>query len=76
MTENTGAPKSRTIAVLLALFGGGIGLHKLYLGQTRMWLLYMLFFWTCLPAIIAFIEAIVWLCMSNQSFADKHRAAA
>ena len=64
--------KSRTIAVLLALFLGGIGVHKFYLGKVGMGLIYLLFFWTCIPAIIALIEALCWLCMSNESFAERY----
>jgi TM2 domain-containing membrane protein YozV len=72
----TGAPKSRTIAVLLALFFGGIGLHRFYLGKARSGIIYLLFCWTFIPALVAFFEAIRWLCMSNQGFADRYRAAA
>lgn len=74
-TVDVGAPKSRTIAVLLALFAGGIGLHRFYLGKTRSGIVYLLFCWTFIPALVAFCEAIRWLCMSNQSFADRYRAA-
>ena len=65
------AGKSRTVAVLLALFLGGIGAHKFYLGKVGTGLVYLLFFWTCVPAIIAVFEAIRWLCMSNESFAER-----
>ena len=64
--------KSRTVAVLLALFLGGIGAHKFYLGKVGTGLLYLLFFWTCIPAIIALIEAVIWLCMSNESFSERY----
>ena len=64
--------KSRTVAVLLAVFLGGIGAHRFYLGKVGSGLLYMLFFWTFVPAMVAFIEAIRWLCMSNESFAERY----
>lgn len=64
--------KSRTVAVLLALFLGGVGTHKFYLGKVGTGLLYLLFCWTFIPTIIAFFEAIRWLCMSNESFAEKY----
>jgi TM2 domain-containing membrane protein YozV len=49
--------KNPTVAVILALFLGGIGAHKFYLGQTGLGILYLLFCWTYIPAIIAFFEA-------------------
>lgn len=64
--------KSRTVAVLLALFFGGIGAHKFYLGKVGTGLLYLLFCWTFIPAIIAFIDAIRWLCMSNEGFMNSY----
>jgi len=49
--------KNPTTAVLLALFLGGLGIHKFYLGQTGMGVVYIIFCWTYIPAIIAFFEA-------------------
>jgi TM2 domain-containing membrane protein YozV len=51
--------KNPTIAVILALFLGGLGIHKFYLGQNGLGILYLLFCWTSIPAIIALIEAFV-----------------
>ena len=64
--------KSRTVALLLALFLGGIGAHKFYLGKVGTGLLYLLFFWTLIPGLIALLEAIRWLYMSNESFAARY----
>lgn len=64
--------KSRTIAVLLALFLGGIGFHRFYLGKVGSGLLYILFCWTFVPALIALCEAVRWLCMSNEGFAARY----
>lgn len=49
--------KNPTTAVLLALFLGGLGAHKFYLGQTVMGIIYILFAWTTIPSWIALIEA-------------------
>jgi TM2 domain-containing membrane protein YozV len=49
--------KNPTTAIILALFLGGLGIHKFYLGQTGLGIVYLLFFWTFIPAFIAFIEA-------------------
>jgi len=51
--------KNPTTAVLLALFGGWIGAHKFYLGQTGMGILYLLFCWTYIPLIVSVFEAFV-----------------
>ncbi len=51
--------KNPTTAVLLALFLGGIGIHKFYLGQTVIGVIYLIFCWTMIPGIIAFFEAFV-----------------
>jgi TM2 domain-containing membrane protein YozV len=49
--------KNPTTAVILALFLGGIGVHKFYMNKAGLGVLYLLFCWTYIPAIIAFIEA-------------------
>ena len=64
--------KSRTVAVLLALFFGGIGAHRFYLGKVRSGLLYLLLCWTLIPGLVAFFEALRWLCMSNRGFAARY----
>ena len=64
--------KSRIVAALLAFFLGGIGGHKFYLGRVAAGVLYLLFCWTLIPSFIAFIEFIVYLCMSDESFAAKY----
>lgn len=61
---------SRVAAILLGLFLGGLGLHKFYMGKTIQGLLYLLFCWTGVPAIIGLIEAIVYCFMSEETFAS------
>ena len=48
--------KRPTIAVLLALFLGGLGAHRFYLGQTRVGIWCLFFCWTGIPTLIAFVE--------------------
>lgn len=48
--------KDSTVGVLLALFLGGFGAHRFYLGNNGLGILYLLFFWTVIPALIAFVE--------------------
>nr|WP_228128000.1 TM2 domain-containing protein [Acinetobacter soli] len=59
-------------AGVLALFLGGFGVHKFYLGKVGQGILYLLFFWTFIPAIIAFFEAIIYFCTSDENFAKKY----
>lgn len=64
--------KSKIAAALFALFLGGFGAHKFYLGQTGKGILYLLFFWTFIPAIIATVEMILLFTMSDETFAQKY----
>lgn len=67
--------KSKIAAALLALFLGGFGVHKFYLGQVGLGILYLIFCWTFIPAIIAFIEFIILLTMNDETFNQKYGMA-
>jgi TM2 domain-containing membrane protein YozV len=67
--------KNKTTAALLAFFLGGLGAHKFYLGQTGVGIAYLIFCWTCIPAIIAFFEFIFLLVMSDIDFNAKYNPA-
>ena len=64
--------KSRVTAILLAFFLGGFGAHKFYLGRPGAGIIYLIFFWTFIPALIAFVEFIVYICMSDEAFTAKY----
>ena len=64
--------KSRIVAAVLAFFLGGFGIHKFYLGQIGWGIVYLLFCWTFIPSIVAFIEFIIYLCTSDEDFAKKY----
>jgi len=64
--------RNKTTAGLFALLLGGIGIHKFYLGQTAAGIVYLVFFWTFIPAFIAFIEGIIFLTMTDETFAQKY----
>lgn len=49
--------KDVTVGVLLALLLGGFGAHHFYTGRTGLGILYLAFFWTFIPAIVALVEA-------------------
>lgn len=63
--------KDRIIAAILAIALGGFGLHKLYLRKIS-WLLYLIFSWTFIPALVGVIEGIWYLLMSDEEFDSKY----
>lgn len=64
--------KSKLAAALFALLLGGIGIHKFYLGSVGWGIVYLLFCWTFIPAIIGLIEGILLLVMSESDFNRKY----
>ncbi len=64
----SGKKKSRLAAILLAFFLGGFGIHKFYLGQIGWGIVYLVFFWTGIPALISIIEFIMLILMSDEKF--------
>lgn len=57
MMQYQNVRKNPTTALLLALLLGNVGGHKFYLGQVGLGVVYILFCWTFVPGVIAFIEA-------------------
>lgn len=64
--------KNKLAAALLAIFLGDFGAHKFYLGKPGTGLIYLLFFWTGIPAVIGIIEGILYLLSSEEEFQRKH----
>ena len=64
--------KSNTTAIVLALLLGDAGIHKFYLGQTLQGVLYLIFCWTFIPVILAIVDAIIYISMSDQAFQQKY----
>ena len=70
---NAGWPvKSKVTAGVLALLLGGFGVHKFYLGKIGMGILYLVFCWTYIPALVSFVEGIIYLCSSDENFSRKN----
>ena len=70
--RSQGGQKSRVTAALLALLIGGLGIHKFYLNQPVAGIFYILFVWTFIPALLSFIEGIIFLTMNDEDFAAKY----
>lgn len=63
--------KDKTAAAVLAFFCGGFGFHRFYLGQW--WgIFYLMTSCIGIPFFISFIEFIVFLCTSRESWDAKH----
>lgn len=64
--------KDKTTAAILAFLLGGIGVHRFYLGQGGLGILYLLFCWTLIPMLISFIDFIIFLTMNDNTFNEKY----
>ena len=68
----TATGKDRVTAGVFALLLGGVGIHHFYLGNTVRGVVYLLFFWTFIPAIAGFIEGILYLLKSDAELQAKY----
>ena len=73
--EYVPAGKSRLTAGLLGILLGGIGVHKFYLNKAGLGILYILFCWTFIPALIGLIEGIIYLTQDDVTFGRQQRVA-
>ena len=64
--------RNKITAALFGIFLGNFGVHKFYLGRNGWGILYLLFFWTFVPGFVGFIEGIIYLTMSDESFSEKY----
>jgi TM2 domain-containing membrane protein YozV len=64
--------KSKLAASLLAILLGIFGLHHFYLGDTKRGVIYLIFCWTVIPAIIGLIEGIIWLSQPDDVWLAKY----
>ncbi len=60
LNKSAGVKKvNKVVYCILALLLGGYGIHKFYAGKIGLGILYLVFCWTYIPGIIAFIEFII-----------------
>ena len=64
--------KDKNVAGILALFLGWVGIHRFYLGQVGLGILYAVFFWFPLIWLISLIDAIVLFSMNKEVFDVKY----
>ena len=60
--------RTRTIAALLALFGGVFGAHWFYIGDRRRALWHLAFFWTMVPFFLGLKDAIRFAVIDDREF--------
>lgn len=71
--SNSWPIKNKMVAGLLAILLGGLGIHKFYLGNNFKGILYIVFCWCYIPAILGLIEGIQILCSNDENFQLKYK---
>jgi TM2 domain-containing membrane protein YozV len=64
--------KNKNVAAILAFFGGFVGLHRFYLGQIGLGVVYALLFITGISFILGILDGIIFLTMDQQVFDAKY----
>jgi TM2 domain-containing membrane protein YozV len=62
----------RVLTAILAILLGSFGVHKFYLGDTGLGILYLCFSWTGIPAIVGIIEGVIYLSKSDEEFEKEY----
>lgn len=68
--------KDKTTAGLLAIFGGWLGLHRFYLGQPVLGIIYLVLMVTFIPVLLGLIDGISLLAMSEENFDRRYNRSA
>ena len=64
--------RDQTRAALLAALLGDFGLHRFYLGQPSVGMLYLLFCWAGIPGVLSTLEAYRFALMSPETWAERY----
>ncbi|HET6583594.1 MAG TPA: TM2 domain-containing protein, partial [Nannocystaceae bacterium] len=64
--------KDKNTAAILALFMGGIGVHKFYLGRIGAGIIYLVFSLTFIPAVLGLIDFFVLALMDHDEFNRRY----
>ena len=63
--------RNRLITLIITFIAGYFGAHKFYLGQNFSGIMYLVFCWTGIPAILTFFDFLGLLFMSDRDFDRK-----
>lgn len=66
---------NKVALLLITFFLGGIGGHKFYQKKYLAGILYLLFFWTYIPTLVALIEFIIYACKSEEELQQRYPQA-
>jgi TM2 domain-containing membrane protein YozV len=66
--------KRRIVAAVLAFAFGAFGAHRFYLGQRGLAALYLLLSWTLVPGLVAIVDFVRLVAMTDAAFAARHGA--
>jgi TM2 domain-containing membrane protein YozV len=66
---------SKAALLLFTFFLGGLGAHKFYTGRKLQGILYILFCWTGIPALISLIEFIIYAFTSGEKLNEKYQSS-
>lgn len=64
--------KDKNLAAILAFLLGGLGIHRFYLGQPLLGILYLIFCWTFIPLCLSIIDFFTFIFMSQNRFNSKY----
>ncbi len=70
--QMTKVSDKKIMAGVLAIFLGGFGAHKFYLGKWKNGLLYLIFCWTMIPGLVGLVEGLRYLFMKNENFYNQY----
>lgn len=71
-TEISTAAVNKVVYLLLCWFLGWFGAHKFYIGKTTAGILYLVFCWTFIPAILSLIDFIDGLMKPSDAYGNIH----
>jgi TM2 domain-containing membrane protein YozV len=64
--------KDKSTAAILALFMGGLGVHKFYLGRIGAGIVYLIFSFTFVPVLLGLIDFFVLALMDHDEFNRRY----